>query len=126
MTGRVVASLIYLLDLHAQSEEIARGMGRDKVAFTSTFDGSNILLFGAVKREIEILEGTMLLIATISEPLPPDVVLRKERTCGIWAKRDTVVVDAAPNFYNVATSRSWDQMLSKKEDLRHSVSILGL
>ena len=83
ITGLVVASLICLLDLQAQSEELAPGMSRDKVAITSTFDGSDILLSSAVKRETEIPEGTMHVIATISEPLPPGRVLRKERTCGI-------------------------------------------
>ena len=126
MIGLVVASLICLLDLQAQSEEIALSMNRDKVAITSTFDGSDILVFGAVKRETEIPEDTMHVIATILEPLSFDIVLRKERTCGIWANRDMVIVGAAAKFYNVVTSRSWDRVLSEKEDLRHSVSTIRL
>ena len=126
MTELVVALLICLLDLQAQNEDIALSISRDKVAVTSTFDGSDMLVFGAVKRETEIPEGTMHVIATISEPLPLGIVLRKERTCGIWTNRDMVIVGAAPDFYNVVTSRSSDQMPSEKEDLRHSVSIIGL
>lgn len=125
MIGLVVASLICLLDLQAQSEEIALSMNRDKVAITSTFD-EDILVFGAVKRETEIPEDTMHVIATILEPISLGVVLRKERTCGIWANRDMVIVGAAAKFYNVVTSRSWDRVLSEKEDLRQSVSTIRL
>ena len=106
MIGLVLTSLIYLLDLQAHSEEIILGMSRDKIEITATIDRSEIPVFGAVKRETEIAEGTMHVIVTISEPLLPLIVLRKERTYGIWAKRDMVVVDAAPSFNTVATSRN--------------------
>lgn len=125
MIGLVLTSLIYLLDLQTHSEEIVLGMSRDKIEISATIDRSEILVFGAVRRETEIAEGTMHVIVTISRPLLPLIVLRKEKTYGIWAKRDMVVVDAAPSFNTVATSRNWDQMLSKKEDLRHNVYIIG-
>ena len=106
MIGLVLTSLIYLLDLQTHSEEIVLGMSRDKIEITATIDRSEILVFGAVKRETEITKGTMHVIVTISGPLLPLIVLRKERTYGIWAKRDMVVVDATPSFYTIATSRN--------------------
>ena len=106
MIGLVLTSLIYLLDLQTNSEEIVLGMSRDKIEITATIDRSEILVSGAVKQETEIAKGTMHAIVTISGPLLPLIVLRKERTYGIWAKRDMVVVDAAPSFYTVATSRN--------------------
>ena len=106
MIGLVLTSLIYLLDLQTHSEEIVLGMSRDKIEISATIDRSEILVFGALRRETEIAEGTMHVIVAISRPLLPLIVLRKERTYGIWAKRDMVVVDAAPSFNTVATSRN--------------------
>ena len=117
------ASLLCLFALQVQSEEVVLGMSQDEVAITATFDGSDILVFGAVKREREIPEGTMHVIVTISGPSVPVLVRRKEKTYGIWTNRDMVVVDAAPSFYAVATSGHWHQVLSENEDLRHKVSI---
>ena len=106
MIRLVLTSLINLLDLQARSGEIVLSMSQDKIVITATIDRSEILFFGAVKRETEIAKGTMHVIVTISGPLLPLRVLRKERTYGIWAKRDMVVVDAAASFYTFVKSRN--------------------
>ena len=43
--------LILPISSFAQSEEIVLGLSRDEVAITATFDGSDVLIFGAIKRE---------------------------------------------------------------------------
>ena len=103
------------LDLHAQSDKIVLSMSRDEVVITASFNGSDILVFGEVKRETETPEGTVYVTIAILGPLLPVIVLRKERTHRIWAHRDMVVVDAALSFYTVATSRNWDQMISRRK-----------
>jgi hypothetical protein len=49
---RLRAALLALafLVLPARAEEIVLGLSSDEVAITATFDGSDILIFGAVKR----------------------------------------------------------------------------
>ena len=41
------------LPLRAE-EAVVLGLSRDQVAITATFEGSDILIFGAVKREVAI------------------------------------------------------------------------
>lgn len=94
----VLASIICLLDLEAQSKEFVLGMNLDEVAIIAIFDRSGILLFGAIMRVTEIPEGIMYVIVTILGPLLLVIVPHKERTYGIWANRDMVVVDAASSF----------------------------
>jgi uncharacterized protein (TIGR02186 family) len=108
----------------AQAEEIVMSLSQDEVAITTAFDGSDILIFGAIKRD-DIVEGLAPLdvIITVSGPLQPVMVRHKERRFGIWVHTSAVEVDAAPSFYAVASSGPLDEVLSDTEDLRHSVSI---
>ena len=109
----------------AQSEEIVLGLSRDEVAITATFDGSDVLIFGAVKRDspAPANEGPLEVIITLAGPSAPITVRRKERVLGIWVNTDAVVVDEAPSFYAVATSAPLSESLRDTEDLRRSISI---
>ncbi|MBU2961732.1 TIGR02186 family protein [Citreicella sp. C3M06] len=117
-------ALLLLLALPASAEEVVMGLSRDSVAITTDFDGSEVLIFGAVKRQTEILTDPPLqVIVTVSGPVTPVTVWRKERRLGIWVNADAVEIDAAPSFYAVASSAPWDQSISEVEDLRHKVSV---
>jgi len=107
--------------LHA--EEVVLGLSKDRVAITATFEGSDILIFGAVKREAPISEVPLDVVITVAGPSRPVTVRRKERRFGIWVNTDMVDLDAAPTFYAVATSGPLDEVLTNTEDLRHRVSI---
>lgn len=116
--------LLIFAALPARAEEVVLGLSQDKVAITANFDGSHVLVFGAVKREEPIPEGPPLeVVVTISGPSQPVLVRRKERRFGIWINTDSVLVDAAPSFYAVATSGPFGEVLTNVEDLRHRVSV---
>ncbi|KMK66261.1 TIGR02186 family protein [Puniceibacterium sp. IMCC21224] len=105
-------------------EQVIIGLSRSNVQITTNFDGSEILIFGAIKRESLIPQGPPLqVIVAVSGPSVPVTVRRKERRFGIWVNVDAVEVDLAPSFYAVATSAPWSETISEIEDLRHSVSI---
>jgi len=117
-------ALLCCLAFPAKAEEIVLGLSSDNVAITTTFDGSDILIFGAVKRNGPALTGEPLdVIITVSGPLTPLTVRHKERRMGIWINTDAVEVDAAPSFYAVATSAPLSQILTQTEDLRQRISI---
>ncbi len=122
---RILAALLVMLAAgSAWAEEVVLGLSRDQVAITADFDGSELLIFGAVKRETPIPAGEPLqVVATVAGPSLPATVYRKERIAGIWANADAVEIDAAPSFYAVLTSAPWSDALLDTEDLRHRVSI---
>ena len=109
--------------LPAWAEEVVLGLSQDEVAITTSFNGSEILVFGAVKREAPIPEGKLGVIVTISGPPEPVTVRRKERRFGIWINTESVEIDGAPSFYAVATSAPMDDVLGIKDNLEHRVSI---
>ncbi|MEO0752232.1 MAG: TIGR02186 family protein [Pseudomonadota bacterium] len=115
---------LLILTLPARAEEVVLGLSQDEVAITATFDGSQILVFGAVKRESPIPTGPPLqVVVAVSGPSEPVLVRRKDRRFGIWINTDSVLVDSAPSFYKVATSAPFDTVLTDVQDLQYRVSI---
>jgi uncharacterized protein (TIGR02186 family) len=123
---RLLSLLLALMTGPALAEEsIVLGLSQDEIAITASFNGSEILVFGAIKRDAPVAAdaGPLGVIITVSGPLRPVTVRRKERRFGIWINSESVDVDLAPTFYAVATSGPFESLLSNVEDLRHTVSI---
>ncbi|WP_299739819.1 TIGR02186 family protein [uncultured Roseobacter sp.] len=113
-----------ILALPAAAEDIVLGLSKDTVSINTSFDGSEILVFGAVKREAPIPDDPRLqVIVTVAGPDETVTVRRKEKVLGIWVNTDAVEIDRAPSFYAVSTSTALGLSLSNTEDLRHRVSI---
>lgn len=120
---RLVLALLLTLALPAQAEEVVLGLSQDEVAISVDFDGSEILIYGAVKRETRINPTPLEVIVTVAGPNQPLTVRKKDRKLGIWVNTETVEVDSAPSFYAIATSAPWNRVISDVEDLRHHISI---
>ena len=123
---RIAAYLIALvLALPAMAQEaVVAGMSQNRVAITANFDGSEILIFGAIKRDAPVHgKDPLQVIVTVSGPEEPVTVRRKERRLGIWVNTASAEVAAAPTFYAVATTAPLDKILSDAEDRKYKVSI---
>lgn len=108
----------------ATGEEIVSGLSQNRVAITANFDGSEILVYGAVKREAPAPKSAPLqVIVTVEGPSTPLVIRRKERVAGIWVNTSSVTVDAAPSFYAVSTTGPIKDILSGTDDLRHKITL---
>lgn len=120
----LILALAFLAALPAFAEEVVLGLSSDQVSINTSFDGSEILIFGAVKREEAILDDPRLqVIITVAGPSEPITVRRKEKRFGIWVNTDALEVDSAPSFYAISTSTLLGLSLSETEDVRHRVSI---
>lgn len=119
---------LFLLSLPAQAEEtIVADLSQDNISITATFDGTGILIFGAVKRETPPPDvGPLHVVVEVSGPSLPVMVRRKERSFGIWVNKDFVEVDEAPSFYAIASTAPLAEVLSDIEDLRFKVSVSRL
>ena len=120
-----LALILWLAALPALAEEVVAGLSQTRISISTNFDGSEILIFGAVKREVAIPDTPPLhVLITVEGPKRPVSVRRKEKRFGIWINTDSVEVDRAPTFYAVATSGPWPEVIRDVEDLRHKVSTL--
>ncbi|KAJ02817.1 TIGR02186 family protein [Sulfitobacter mediterraneus] len=119
----LLAALLLALPARA-NEEIVLGLSQAEVSITTNFNGSEILVYGAVKRDQPIPDGPELqVVMTVSGPSEPVIVRRKEKRFGIWVNTEAVEVDRAPSYYAVVTSAPMADVLKRTEDLRHKVSI---
>lgn len=130
MTGvvRLVAALAVLL-LAAQptraAEEVLAGLSQHSVSLTTDFSGSQLFVYGAVKRIAPATDDTapLEIIVTITGPDAPVEVRRKERRSGIWVNGRGVRVDSAPSFYAVATTGPFRDIISYTDELRYRIGL---
>ncbi|MFO1204068.1 MAG: TIGR02186 family protein [Tabrizicola sp.] len=123
----MIRALVLLLALAlpaAANEVIVSGMSQNRVSITADFDGSEILIYGAVKREAPPPKGGPLeVIVTVEGPSTPVAVRRKDRVAGIWINNASVHIDSAPSFYAVATTGPLNHILSDIDNLRYGITI---
>jgi uncharacterized protein (TIGR02186 family) len=122
---RLAALLLALAAPLAAQETVVTGISADKIALNATFDGSELFVFGAIRRDGPPPPGAgpLDVIITIKGP-PRNVRVRhKERRLGIWMNTESLNVRQAPSFYAVATTRPLDDILSETERLRHQIGM---
>lgn len=121
---------ILILSLFAASaatatESVVSELSKGGVSITANFDGSEVFIFGAIKRDrpVGASEGQLDVIIEVSGPTIEAVVRRKERKAGIWVNSDSVEVERAPSFYTIAATGNIEDLLSESE---RSLRNLGL
>ncbi|MCE6951985.1 TIGR02186 family protein [Cereibacter sphaeroides] len=107
----------------AQDEQIVLGLSETRVSITADFQGSEIMIYGAVKRQSPEPDGALNVIVTVAGPPTQVMVRKKERRFGIWINREKVRIGRAPSFYAVATSGPLEAILSETDNLRYKISI---
>lgn len=120
---RWLAVVLCLVAAPVGAESIVAGLSQNRVSITADFDGSEILVYGAVKREAPAPEGALEVIVTVEGPATPVTIRKKDRRAGIWINTEAVHVDAAPSFYAVATTGPLQSILSDTEDLRYRITL---
>lgn len=118
------AALVVLCTLSsAIAEEVVAGLSRDQVSITATFDGSDLFIYGAVKRDEPMNDEVPLeVIITVSGPSLPVSVRKKDRRFGIWVNTDSAELAGAPSYYAVVTTAPLSEVLSPAADLRHRIT----
>lgn len=119
---QTLALLLLAAPAVAAPEAIVAGLSQNRVSITADFDGSEILIYGAVKREAPAPQGPLDVIITVEGPATTLTIRKKDRRAGIWINTEAVHIDAAPSFYAVATTGRLDKILSDTEDLRYRIS----
>ena len=118
--------LLALLGMPGLAQEsVVTGTSTDRIALTARYDGSNVLVFGAIRRDAPIPSGAAPLdvIVTLTGPPKSVTIRRKERRFGIWLNTETVRVRRAPSYYAVASTRPLDGLLTETERLRHQIGM---
>jgi uncharacterized protein (TIGR02186 family) len=98
----------------AAAERLVTSLSQHRVMVTSSFTGSEVVLFGGIERDTGALplRGSYDIAITVTGPRQNIVVYRKERVLGIWVNFDSRVFENAPSYFAVLTNRPLDSIAS--------------
>jgi len=121
---RFVAALAVLtglsLSTSARAQSLVADLSSHLVSVTAGFAGTELLLFGAVVDEGEV-------IVVVRGPDSRVAVRQKERTAvGIWMNKDEMVFSGVPSFYRVASSRPLDEFKTGRVLEVHQIGLQNL
>ncbi|MBL9097908.1 MAG: TIGR02186 family protein [Alphaproteobacteria bacterium] len=109
---RVLATLAIAAALAAgaaRAEDLAAGISRDKIEITSSFTGTDVVVFGAIELESgEALPATEMrdVVVVIRSDKPYLVTVRKKDQVGpIWMNRDQRRFAGVPGYYFLSSTR---------------------
>jgi len=84
-------------------QDLIADLSDHEIAITTGFTGAELLLFGAV-------EGEGQIIVVVTGPRQSVTVRRKDRIAGIWINTESMTFQNVPSFYTVATTGSLDDI----------------
>jgi uncharacterized protein (TIGR02186 family) len=100
----------------ARAQNLVSDLSNHLVAITSDFTGAEVLLFGSIATEGDI-------VVTVAGPRVPVMVRRKERVLGIWVNTDTVEFQNTPAFYAVASTRPIEEIANVDVQARQEMGV---
>lgn len=120
---RIALIVLFCSALPTTAQQVIAGLSKNRISISADFDGSEILIFGAIKRETSERDPDALgVIVTIEGPSQRLTVRRKDRRALIWINDAAAEIDRAPSFYAVSTSGPLSQILSTTSDMQHRIT----
>jgi len=104
-TAAIAALALAALAPPARAQQVIADLASHRVAITTGFAGAEVLLFGAVDGEGDV-------IVTVRGPESDTVVRRKSQVNGMWINTASVTFHAVPGYYSVAASRPVDEIVT--------------
>jgi uncharacterized protein (TIGR02186 family) len=103
----------------AAAERLVTSLSEHRVMVTSSFNGSEVVLFGGIERDTGVLplRGNYDVAVTVIGPRQNIVTFRKERVLGIWVNYESRVFENAPSYLAVLTNRPL-QAITNADTLR--------
>ena len=107
LTPILVAAAIMGAAQPAAAERLITSLSQHRVMVTSSFSGSEVVLFGGIELDSDTLppHGNYDIAVTVIGPRQTVVTFRKERMLGIWVNYESRVFENAPSYLAVLTNR---------------------
>jgi len=100
----------------AAAQALVADLSDHLVAVTTGFAGAELLLFGAVEGEGDV-------VVVVRGPDERASVRRKERVLGVWVNSDELTIGDVPSFYAMATSKPLEQLAAERTLARHQIGV---
>jgi uncharacterized protein (TIGR02186 family) len=108
-----LVAVVCLLAASANAQELVSGLSTDLIQINSQFNGTDIVMFGAIDIDQTAQNKDQDLVIVIRGPPVDMTVRRKERLFGlIWINRSQVQLGGMPGYYFLASTRPIDDIAS--------------
>jgi len=125
---------------HSQAEEVKReqqpgaresvqaDVSARNVSVTSSFNGTEIVIFGAVDNSQQpSAESNYYDVLIVVEGVPARLVVRrKNNVAGLWLNTSSATFDLVPSYYAIASTRPIDEIASEEFRATHGVGFQHL
>lgn len=97
-------------------ESVEADASTRQVAITSSFTGTEILLFGTVENSVQPSPeaGTYDIVAVVEGVGAPAVVRKKSRVGGLWINTSSLRFMPVPSYYAIVSTRPVDEIANPK------------
>lgn len=109
-----ITAMLHMAVGRADAQDLIADLSSHRVDITTGFTGADLLLFGSVDDDGDI-------VITVSGPRESITVRRKQRVAGIWMNTRSMQFENAPNFYAVASSRPLEEIAAPEVLARQQI-----
>ena len=118
------ALMLLLFAAPALAEEnLTSGLSQDSVQITSNYNGTDIIVFGAIEQPAENGVGDIVVI--VRGPDTRMTVRRKDRLAGIWINNARARL-VLPSYYFVSATRQLKSVASRETLNRYEIGLANL
>ena len=109
-------------------EAVQADVSARNVAVTSSFNGTEIVIFGAVDNSQQpSAESGYYDVMIVVEGVPGRIVVRrKNNVAGLWLNTSSATFDVVPSYYAIASTRPIDEITSEEFRTSHGVGFQHL
>ena len=110
------------------TESVQADVSARNVAVTSSFNGTEIVIFGAVDNSQQPSpESGYYDVLIVVEGVPGRVVVRhKNNVAGLWLNTSAATFDLVPSYYGIASTRPIDEIASEEYRALHGIGFQHL
>ena len=107
--------LITSISIVQAEDSVIGGLSTQNVSINTTFTGSDILIFGTIKRSNSEKIMPSDIIIEVFGPETQITVRKKKRKFGIWVNSDPIKINNSPSFYSIVSTNKLDDILKKSK-----------
>jgi uncharacterized protein (TIGR02186 family) len=100
----------------AAVEPLVADLSKHLVAITTGFAGTDVLLFGAVEGDGEV-------VVVVRGPNRDEIIRRKDKAAGIWVNSGSAQIRNVPSFYAVASTAPIEKLAPTPVLERHQIGL---
>jgi uncharacterized protein (TIGR02186 family) len=120
----VAAALLCLFATAARADDnLVSGLSQDSIQITSVYNGTNMVVFGAVERPTASQPD---IVVVLRGPATDMRIRQKSRVAGIWINSDRAILKGMPSFYFLASTRPLSRIASRQTLHQYDLGLAAL